>query len=113
MKTKESIHELFAAAVELTKAQAREYNLDYSGIDKDYAEGPKVMSEETEEICEGFFLTRREMFLAPGEWFYEVVLNDGEPRRFALYVEMLEYLRDVSDIIARRIDPFWEANQDA
>lgn len=104
MKTKDSIHELFELAVELTRTQCGAAKFD-ENFDADYLAGPKVLETETEEIIPGFFITKRTMFHAPGDWFYEVQINDGDVRRFGLYVEMLEYLRDVSDILARKVCP--------
>ena len=107
MKTKDSIHELFAAAVELTKRQALEANIKL--MDHDYEEGARVINEDSEEVVPGFVVTKRVMWL-PNEWWYEVQINDGDVRKFGLYVEMLEYLRDVADILSRKIDPFYQAD---
>jgi hypothetical protein len=113
MKTHDSIDEIFAAAVEQTKRQALQAKINVALLDFDYEQGAKVLTTETDEIIPGFDITKREMFRAPGEYWYEVQINDGDTRKFGLYVEMLDYLRDVSDILARRICPDWEANQDA
>lgn len=107
MKTKPSIHELFAEAVEITKRQAEAANIKL--MDCDYREGPRVINEDSEEICPGFVIHKRCMWQV-NEWWYEVQINDGDVRKFGLYLEMLEYLRDVADILSRKIDPFYQAD---